>query len=287
MFIPRQLRTPHEKDECMNWLVEKDKLKDRIATGAPEPNAPLALLLNEIKISEAVFQHRTNSEWTSEAHVKALLKGLKNSLGKPFDPVTVMWGGDGWVLVDGHHRVKAYQEYGFDDPVPVQVFQGTLEEAFGEALRANVHDKLPMSSKEKTNAAWRLVVGTDLSINATAQLSLASKATVKHMRKVRDALSAKTAWGFLGQLDWPAARARYDGIENKFDDDGAWLDKKARIIAEKLTKVFGNELSKYPKALWLALDIYDDNLAHAFCTEHGIDPSFLESSLPEDHEPDF
>lgn len=149
-----------------------------------------------------------------------------------------------------------------------------------------------MSSKEKTNAAWRLVIATDLSISATAQLSLASKATVKHMRKVRDALSAKYHYGFLGQLDWPAARARYDGIESEFDTNGAWLDKKAQIIAEKLTKVFGGELSKYPKALWMALDIYDNNLAYAFCTEHGIDPSFLESLAPdddehEDREPDF
>lgn len=250
----------------MNWLVDKDKLKARIRNGKQQPGRPSTLQLNEIKVEDTVFQHRTNSDWASDAHIKALLKGLKNSSGKPFAPVTVMWGGDSWILVDGHHRIKAYQEYGFHEPVPVQVFQGTLEEAFGEALRANVHDKLSMSSKEKTNAAWRLVIGTDLSISATAQLSLASMATVKTMRKVRDALSAKTAHGFLGQLDWPAARAMYDGIENEFDTDGAWLDKKARIIAEKLTKTFGNELSKYPKALWMALDIYDDNLAHAFCT---------------------
>lgn len=272
----------------MNWLLAKDELKQKIETGALQPDSPSTLLLSEIELMDEVFQHRTNSEWASEGHVKNLLKGLKNTSGKPFEPVTVMWGGNSWVVVDGHHRVKAYQEYGFNAPVPVQVFQGTLEEAFGEALRANVHDKLTMSSKEKTNAAWRLVIGTELSISATAQLSLTSKATVKHMRKVRDALSAKYHHGFLGQLDWPAARARYDGIEDEFgDNDGAWLDKKARIIADKLTKTFGNELSKHPQALWMALDIYDDNLAYAFCREHGIDPSFLESTLPDDHEPDF
>jgi len=275
----------------MNWLVEKDKLKDKIKSGRPQPAPPSTLLLNEIGIVESVFQHRTNSEWTSETHIKALLKGLKNSSGTPFAPVTVMWGGDSWILVDGHHRIKAYQEYGFDQPIPVWVFQGTLEEACGEALRANVHDKLPMSSKEKTNAAWRLVIGTDFSINVTAQLSLASKATVKTMRKVRDTLGAKTAPGFLGQLDWPAARARYEGIENEFNTDGAWLDKKARIIADKLQKTFGNELSKYPKALWKALDIYDDNLAHAFCDEHGIDSNLLEYPPHDDYEgngePDF
>lgn len=276
-----------KRKNVTNWLFAKDELKEKIETGSLQPGSPSTLLVNQIEVVDSVFQHRTNSEWASEAHVKALLKGLKNTSGKPFEPVTVMWGGASWVLVDGHHRVRAYQEYGFDEPVPVRVFRGTLEEAFGEALRANVHDKLSMSSKEKTNAAWRLVIGTELSISATAQLSLASKATVKNMRKVRDTLSERYRHGFLGQLDWPAARARFDGIENEFDNDGAWLEKKARIIADKLTKTFGKELSKYPKALWMALDIYDDNLAHAFCYEHGIDSSFLESPLPDDHDPDF
>ena len=50
----------------------------------------------------------------------------------------MLWAGDGWVLVDGHHRYNAYQEYEYDDPVPVAVFQGTLDEALGEALRDNV-----------------------------------------------------------------------------------------------------------------------------------------------------
>lgn len=133
----------------MSWLDDKDALKERISNGVAQPGHPSTLPLNEIEVADTVFQHRTNSEFSSDVHVKALLKGLKNTSGKPFDPVTVMWGGDRWVLVDGHHRMRAYQEFGFDAPVPVQVFQGTLEEAFGEALRANVHDKLSMSSKRK------------------------------------------------------------------------------------------------------------------------------------------
>jgi hypothetical protein len=79
----------------------------------------------------------------------------------------------------------------------VKVFKGTLDEAFGEALRANVQDKLPMTAKEKINAAWRLVVGSNLSINRTTALSLASRATIEHMQKVQDALNAKRP-GWVG-----------------------------------------------------------------------------------------
>jgi hypothetical protein len=259
-----------------NWLADKQEIEERLKKGRTQPNTPSSLSLDEITVMDTVFQHRKASEWASESHVKALLRSLRNTAGKPFDPLTVMWAGDTWVLIDGHHRYKAYQEYEFDEPVPVNIFQGTIDEALGEALRANVQDKLPMTAREKINAAWRLVVGANLSINQTAQLSLASRATVLTMRKVRDALAARTAPGYLGQLDWSAARAKYAGLDTNFDTINDWQEKKARLIAEKLKKTFGKELSKFPKVLWMALEKYDSNLLYAFCMEHGINPEVLE-----------
>jgi hypothetical protein len=63
-------------------------------------------------------------------------------------------------------------------------------------------------------------------------------------------------------------------------------------MAEQLKKSFGKELSKYPKALWLALDIYDSNLLYAFCNEYGIVPEVINEHYgrnSEDYEenPDF
>ena len=273
-----------------NWLADKQEIEERRRTGRAQPNTPSSLPLDEITVIDTVFQHRNASEWASEAHVKALLRSLRNAAGKPFDPLTVMWAGDTWVLVDGHHRYKAYREYEFDEPVPVKIFQGTIDEALGEALRANVQDKLPMTSREKINAAWRLVVGANLSINQTAQLSLASRATVLTMRKVRDTLAARTAPGYLGQLDWSAARAKYDGLDSNFDTTNDWQEKKARLVAEKLKKTFGKELSKFPKVLWMALEKYDSNLLYAFCKEHGINPEVLEGRyavMDNDDDADF
>ena len=155
------------------------------------------------------------------------------------------------------------------------MFDGALDEAIGEALRANSHDKLTMTAKEKTNAAWRLVIGSTLSINATATASLTSRATVVTMRKVRDTLVAKTNLGHVGSMDWPTARARFEGNNTEFGNGNEWLDRKARHIAEQLKKTFGRELSKYPRALWMALEAYDPNLAYAFCAEYGIDPEVL------------
>lgn len=273
-----------------NWLYDKENLEARITSGRPAPENPSHLRLDEIEICDSIFQHRTMNEWASAAHIKTLLKALTNT-GNPFEPLTVLWAGDGWVLVDGHHRYKAYQEYEYDEPVPVNVFNGTLDEALGEALRANVQDKLPMSAKEKVNAAWRLVVGSNLSINRTAALSLASRATVKHMRKVRDTLNAKSP-GWVGQMDWRTARSKFDGKELSFNSGNDWINRKAVAMAEQLKKSFGKELSKYPKALWLALEMYDSNLLYAFCTEHGIDPEVIDEHYGryvenEQQNPDF
>ena len=269
-----------------NWLAAKQALEMRIAKGEVRPSTPSALRINEITIEDAVFQHRHVSDWTSDAHVKALLKGLKNTSGKPFEPITVLWAGDAWVVVDGHHRLRAYEAYQFDEPVPVKVFDGSLDEAVGEALRANAHDKLTMTAKEKMNAAWRLVVGSSLSINKTAELSLASRASVVNMRKVRDVLAAKTSLGYVGSMDWPTARGKFEGVDTEIGHGNEWLAKKAKLISEQLAKTFGRELSKYPRALWIALEDYDPNLAYAFCEEYGIDPEALEDRHGFADEPD-
>lgn len=79
-----------------NWLYDKENLEARIRNGRPAPENPSYLRLGEIEISDSIFQHRTMNEWASAAHVKALLKALTNT-GNPFEPLVVLWAGDGWV----------------------------------------------------------------------------------------------------------------------------------------------------------------------------------------------
>ena len=154
----------------MSWLPAKQAIELRIMQGTLQPMEPDALLLSEIERSDAVFQHRLTSEWVSHRHIQELLKSLKNTKGSPFDPLTVFWIGDGWMLIDGHHRYEAYLQFNFRFSVPVKAFKGTLDEARGEALKANNRDKLPMSASEKSNATWRLIIGSLLSINQTLAL---------------------------------------------------------------------------------------------------------------------
>ena len=130
------------------------------------------------------------------------------------------------------------------------------------------------------------VVGSELSIDDTADLSLASRSTVLNMRRVRKALQQGTAAGYLGTLDWPTARAKYANNDIEFGN-GDWQEKQARIIAEKLEKTFGNELSRFPRILWKALERYDSNLIYAFCEEYGIDPDLIDIGTDTEWDPDL
>jgi hypothetical protein len=89
----------------------------------------------------------------SGAHIAELARALQNT-GRPFEPLLVFPAGGRYYVMDGHHRLSAYEAAKWDDPVPVEVFQGTLEEARLAALNANSRDKLPMRREDKAEAVW-------------------------------------------------------------------------------------------------------------------------------------
>jgi hypothetical protein len=270
----------------MSLIQEKLKLVSRIANGSLPPLDPTSLPLNEIEAIEEVFQHRSGNLGTSQKHLSELLKALKNSNGEPFEPLLVFWIGDAWALIDGHHRYTAYREARYGSNVPVEVFKGTLDEAIGQALRGNVRDKLVMSSPEKSNGAWRLVVGTKLSLSKTTDASGRTRPTIVAMRKVRDNLLRKRPDLDLGDLSWADAVRVNKGLElatREFDEE--WEEKEARALAERLTRHFDiKRLGGQPGIFWRAIEIWDSRLTAAFLDSYGIDPETLDPLSPESTE---
>jgi hypothetical protein len=51
-------------------------------------------------------------------------------------------------VIDGHHRLAAYEAADWEDPIPVKMFEGSLEQARIAALEGNHEDKLPMTRVE-------------------------------------------------------------------------------------------------------------------------------------------
>jgi hypothetical protein len=75
--------------------------------------------------------------------------------------------------------------------VPVEVFDGSLNQAMRAAAEANTKDKLPMSRSEKSNTAWHLVTMADMTKVEVSKASSVSESTVATMRKVFIQLESK------------------------------------------------------------------------------------------------
>ena len=258
-------------------LHQKITLEKRIVQGSPAPEFPEVLPLQSIELIPEVFQHREDFQWASEDHISTLAKSMKNSTKaatkRPLEPLTVFWIGDGWILIDGHHRYKAYKLIEYNEPVPVMVFSGTLDQAIGQALKGNSKDKLAMSKSEKTNAAWRLVISTGLSLNQLVDVSTISKPTIALMRKVTRRLSESEPDKALDQLTWREALRKFQGREEEeFVPDPEWRNKRTAAVAQTLSDTFGGEFKRKPEVFWEAVRKYDSNLTDHFLRMHGIDP---------------
>jgi hypothetical protein len=77
-------------------------------------------------------------------------------LGEDLTPIIIKRLGERLFVVDGHHRVGAYAAVG-KRTVPVQFFDGSLEQAYLKSLDLNIRDKLPIVREDKFEAAFRLV----------------------------------------------------------------------------------------------------------------------------------
>lgn len=262
----------------MSLLEAKKQIELRILNGSPQPNpSPTALSLAQIETIPEAFQHRSGNQASSDSHVKELLKNLKASKGQAFEAITVFWVGDAWVVIDGHHRYWAYSASFYQQPIPVRVFSGTLDEALGEALKGNSRDKLSMSRSEKSNACWRIVVSTALSIKKTMDASGRSKPTVIAMRDAKKKIQKLRPEVDLGELSWMDAMLMAKGLEPKvFEHDDDWLEAKAQTLADRLVKAFGMTLGAQPEVFCRAIEIYDCQLSSYLIERLGLNPETME-----------
>jgi ParB-like chromosome segregation protein Spo0J len=202
----------------------------------------------------------------------ALAASIKKRRSKSLDPILIWWDGKGWACVDGHHRYEAYllAGVGISHSVPVEVFDGSLNQALREAAESNTKDKLPMSRSEKSNTAWHLVTMANMNKAEVSKAASVSESTVATMRKVfiqlkskengeTDDLMAPTRGNFR-DLSWADAKRLVEGRDAAdFDRDEA-NEKKAQEMALALRRSLGAEGAKYPEVFARALEIYASRL---------------------------
>jgi ParB-like chromosome segregation protein Spo0J len=247
-------------------------LKRRHTAAKRSQKSPQAVRLDELRIADQVFQWRRTGYdiEASTDHVLSLARALANN-GKPLEPILVLPIGEHYYVIDGHHRVHAYHSVKWSRPLPVEIFDGTVDEARIEALVRNSKDKLRMTKEDKTEGAWKLVKeGSDLTVERVAEITQKSERQVYYMRSAWKQLHALPPERVpkdksLSALTWRQARQVLDEKAVDFDADD-WREQQAEKLVDELLKA-KIVLSKHPDITALAIERIDPDLPRALVLE--------------------
>jgi hypothetical protein len=194
---------------------------------------PRKLKATDITQMTGLFQPRDGID---EKHVMDLFRDIRD--GVSMEPVLVLAVGSRYILLDGHHRVGAYQAAG--KLVPVTFYKGSVMQAVIDASAENTKRRKQVSRAERMNHAWKLVKLTvignpDEPMYSKTQIRKASTVSVRqvmYMRAVRKALGD----GALKYAAWDdAAGAAKGKLAKAFDDDA--LERWAMGYADKIALV--------------------------------------------------
>jgi hypothetical protein len=229
--------------------------------------------LKVLRVAERVFQWRLldDNVLEREDHILDLARALQE-LGRPFMPILVFPIAQELYIIDGHHRLAAYQTAKWKHEIPVEMFQGTLHDARLEALKRNSKNKLRMTKTDKTEAAWRLVTTTELSIRETGILTTVSPRQVSYMRAVWKKLSADSELKeSIEGLSWRQV-LRMEGPTKPTKEHEDWIETEAQKIVDALLKAkIGQGLMKNPDITARALAKINADLPKALIYEWGYE----------------
>lgn len=243
------------------------QLEVELANGTPAPvTRPKSLSLERIHLLEAVFQPRGGGKMgESEDHIRTLMEAAMHEPKNVLDPITVWWSGSRWLVLDGHHRLKAYRRLRSKKKgrksIPVSAFAGHWSKAVLESNRLNAKDKLPMSKDDKLDRAWQLVIlENQFSKREIAETCRVGRNTVSRMRKVLKDYQDQypETWREVAFGDSWKEALRGDKVPE-------WSDEKEQKLVEqtafRLAKTFGKQPAKQPDIFFRGLQLYSEALA--------------------------
>ncbi len=229
------LNAPNTEDDdqyALKKLVDELKTQDK---DTPKRRLPKRLKLSAIECLPELFQMRL----LNEQHIGDLVRAIKTH--KQLEAVTVRAVGSKFILIDGHHRCTAYGRAGVTKDIPVQHYSGSIADAVLAAGRANSKAKLPMTTAQRQDFAWRLVLLDAYSKKGIVEAACVGDGQVAKMRRAKIKLGAEahrhTRW-------WSAMRAANGSESVEVDDD--WLESQALHYAERLRKEFKDKLASNP-----------------------------------------
>lgn len=260
--MTNKTKTPQNFAEGYTLLQKEEREYKK-----PPFKNPRQLPLNAIRTAFFVFQPRHLDEVdhtiASEGHICELLDALQTSGGQYLDAITVYWSGQAYRIIDGHHRHEAYLRYYKQRPtqtVPVNVFEGNLEEAIQKAIELNSKNHLPLTKEERLDRAWLLVatdIGSKGSIARSCKVGTATVATMRQRLREMAEADPECYRENAMELSWAEAKASVKKAP-KYDND--WKEAAAKTLAQRLGKNYGKRLAQHPEITARALEIYSENL---------------------------
>lgn len=270
------------KQETASFQAGYRQLEEELATGTafpPRPHAhrPNRLPLCGIEVMTSVFQPRAiGDEIASERHISALMEAIMHEKHHELDPVVIWWSGKRWLVLDGHHRVKAHNRLQANNKgarvIPVETFRGSLQEAHLESIRLNAKDKLAMGKEDKLTKAWHIVtIDSEMTVRAIGSICKVGSSSVGRMKSKRDELVQQYDDKWLDQVDglsWKEVLSI--GVERDYSEE--WEDRQAIEWAKRLNKTFGNKPQNQPKLFAKAIEIYSPYLYEGLVDWLGREP---------------
>jgi ParB-like chromosome segregation protein Spo0J len=237
-----------------------------------KPKGRRSLLRDSIVIAVKAFQWRlpNENEGARDDHIQTLANAIRDTR-KPLEPILVFSVGDAFYVVDGHHRLAAYDTAQWQKPIPATVFEGTLEAAADAARAGNIRDKLPMSRNDKREAAWTLVKRVPPRTREwISGETTVSPSSIDGMRRVLKALRTKGVDAeTIDGMTYAQALGKMSA-----DDSGetwepeTWKQKEADKIVKKIEAAgIGFMLRKDHEIAAIALERVNDALVHTLVGE--------------------
>lgn len=289
--LPSGFPMPRADVACLSMSEAVEELERIKALELDDPAAPSLLAIAEVRLLENVFQVR--GAGYEPRHIEQLADALR--LHGSLDPILVWRCGGTAFLLDGHHRLAAYQHHqrttGNVISIPVVWFSGSALEAIVEASRDNVKSRLTMTKEQCSDHAWRLTVLGKFTISQIVAMSNVSPAQVSIMRKaVKELKEADDDPS--GYASWMKARLAWKGAGNdepmNEDEREEWLKMTAEKMASQIRpKLPFHRLEHNPELAAAVLDVLFGRRSPEIIEKWMDRSEHLSGYEPEGDEPEF
>src|SRR5262245_49881416 len=128
---------PKDTGETLEDLRKRLRGKNPAsASQAANATKPTGLRRKAIKVAEKAFQWRRfgRNNLPRQEHILGMAKAVRDTT-EPLPAILVLPVGRAFYVIDGHHRLAAYDTAGWTREIPAYVFEGALDDAQIEALK--------------------------------------------------------------------------------------------------------------------------------------------------------